>query len=124
MRSTRIYVRDCTLISPYPLLLFGGEIHVQHVEQVLSVDDRISYKAYAKTGVIFKELRRLLDELLATKLNNAAVDISSECLFKCSFTFNYLKCMLKHNNNLWCVKAYYVLVMYLNRNIIYLAGTS
>jgi len=80
VRSTRIYVRDCTLISPYPLLLFGGEIHVQHVEQVLSVDDRISYKAYAKTGVIFKELRRLLDELLATKLNNAAVDISSECL--------------------------------------------
>ncbi|WAR09447.1 DHX29-like protein, partial [Mya arenaria] len=76
VKSTRVYLRDSTLVSAYPLLLFGGEIHVQHTDQLLSVDDRIVYKAYAKTGVIFRELRKLLDDLLATKLEEPALNIS------------------------------------------------
>ena len=84
VKSSRVYLRDCTLISPYPLLLFGGEISVQHTEQVLAVDDRVKYKAYAKTGVIFKELRKLLDNVLAEKLVNPATDVTST---NCCFVF-------------------------------------
>ncbi|XP_052808970.1 ATP-dependent RNA helicase DHX29-like [Mya arenaria] len=80
VKSTRVYLRDSTLVSAYPLLLFGGEIHVQHTDQLLSVDDRIVYKAYAKTGVIFRELRKLLDDLLATKLEEPALNISDDPL--------------------------------------------
>ena len=72
MKSSRIYIRDCTLVTAYPLLLFGGEIDVQHTDQLLTVDNSIKFKAYAKTGVIFKELRKLLDDLLAEKLDNPA----------------------------------------------------
>jgi ATP-dependent RNA helicase DHX29 len=73
-----VYLRDTTLVSAYPLLLFGGEINVQHTEQLLTVDDRIKYKAYAKTGVIFKELRKLLDDLLARKLEDPSLSIESK----------------------------------------------
>jgi len=63
------------------LLLFGGEINVQHVDQILAVDDRVKFKAYAKTGVIFKELRKLLDDLLARKLDDPTVNIASQLSF-------------------------------------------
>ncbi|KAK3593313.1 hypothetical protein CHS0354_031372 [Potamilus streckersoni] len=80
VRSSKVYLRDCTLVGPYPILLFGGEIHVQHISQSISVDDRIQYKAYAKTGVIFTELRKLLDGLLSAKLDDPSVDISGSRL--------------------------------------------
>ncbi|XP_060558929.1 ATP-dependent RNA helicase dhx29-like [Ruditapes philippinarum] len=82
VKSSRVYLRDTTLVSAYPLLLFGGEINVQHTEQLLTVDDRIKYKAYAKTGVIFKELRKLLDDLLARKLEDPSLSIESDHLIR------------------------------------------
>ncbi|XP_053396907.1 ATP-dependent RNA helicase dhx29-like [Mercenaria mercenaria] len=82
VKSSKIYLRDTTLVSAFPLLLFGGEINVQHTEQLLTVDDRIKYKAYAKTGVIFKELRKLLDDLLARKLEDPSLDTESDNLIK------------------------------------------
>ena len=30
VKTSKVYVRDTSLISPYTLLLFGGEISVQH----------------------------------------------------------------------------------------------
>jgi ATP-dependent RNA helicase DHX29 len=30
VKTSKVYVRDTTLVSPYMLLLFGGEISVQH----------------------------------------------------------------------------------------------
>lgn len=30
VKTTKVYVRDCTMVTPYPLLLFGGEIVVKH----------------------------------------------------------------------------------------------
>ncbi|KAL4233235.1 ATP-dependent RNA helicase dhx29 [Mactra antiquata] len=80
VKSSRVYLRDTTLVSPYPLLMFGGEIHVQHTEQLLNVDDRIKYKSYARTGVIFKELRKLLNDLLARKLEEPTLHIEGDSL--------------------------------------------
>jgi hypothetical protein len=30
VKTTKVYVRDCTMVTPYPLLLFGGQIVVKH----------------------------------------------------------------------------------------------
>ena len=43
VRVSRVYIRESTLISPYPLLLFGGEISVRHQEQVITIDDWIHF---------------------------------------------------------------------------------
>jgi len=39
-----VYLRDSTLISPYPILLFGGTIEVQHKQMIVSVDDSAKFK--------------------------------------------------------------------------------
>ena len=44
VKLTNVYIKDTTLISAYPVLLFGGDITVQHREQVITVDDWIQFK--------------------------------------------------------------------------------
>ncbi|XP_050404542.1 ATP-dependent RNA helicase dhx29 [Patella vulgata] len=76
VKLARVYLRDVTLISPFPLLLFGGAIDVQHTQQLVTVDNWIKFKTYARTGVIFKELRNLLSDLLQSKLENPTLNFS------------------------------------------------
>ncbi|XP_077923445.1 ATP-dependent RNA helicase DHX29 isoform X3 [Halichoerus grypus] len=70
VRYTRVYLRETTLISPFPVLLFGGDIEVQHRERLLSIDGWIYFQAPVKIAVIFKQLRVLIDSVLRKKLEN------------------------------------------------------
>ncbi|GFO08324.1 hypothetical protein PoB_003482900, partial [Plakobranchus ocellatus] len=76
VRRSRVYVRDTTVISPYALLLFGGAIDVQHTQRLVLIDGWIRFKAVARTGVIFKELRTLLDNILSQKLREPELNIT------------------------------------------------
>ncbi|XP_071942254.1 ATP-dependent RNA helicase dhx29-like [Antedon mediterranea] len=78
VKQSRVFLRDSTLISPYHLLLFGGGLSIQHRERIVSVDGWIQFKAFAKTAVIFKQLRELLDVILIKKLQNPQYDIHNE----------------------------------------------
>uniref|UniRef100_A0A0B6YIZ1 Helicase-associated domain-containing protein n=1 Tax=Arion vulgaris TaxID=1028688 RepID=A0A0B6YIZ1_9EUPU len=80
IRLTRVYIRDTTVVSPYALLLFGGAIDVQHIQRVVSLDDWIRFKAVAKTGVIFKEIREMLNDMLERKLREPSLNISGSHL--------------------------------------------
>ncbi|XP_006232012.1 ATP-dependent RNA helicase DHX29 isoform X1 [Rattus norvegicus] len=44
VRYARVYLRETTLITPFPVLLFGGDIEVQHRERLLSVDGWIYFQ--------------------------------------------------------------------------------
>ncbi|XP_076472427.1 LOW QUALITY PROTEIN: ATP-dependent RNA helicase DHX29-like [Babylonia areolata] len=90
VKVSRVYVRDTTLISAYPLLLFGGDIKVQHLQKQLVIDSWIRYQAVAKTGVIFKELRLLFERLLERKLAEPSLNISDDRLIK--LITDLLKC--------------------------------
>ncbi|KAK2151742.1 hypothetical protein LSH36_353g09030 [Paralvinella palmiformis] len=78
----RPYIRDSSLISSYPLLLFGGNIAVEHKDQIIAIDNWIRLKACAKTAVIFKELRKLISCLLSDKLDNPNLDIKDNPVTK------------------------------------------
>lgn len=52
VRYTRVYLRETTLITPFPVLLFGGDIEVQHRERLLSVDGWIYFQVRATTALI------------------------------------------------------------------------
>ncbi|XP_071109259.1 ATP-dependent RNA helicase dhx29-like [Haliotis cracherodii] len=80
VKLSRVYLRDSTLTSSYPLMLFGGDIDVQHTQQAVSIDTWIQFKAKAKTGVIFKELRYLLADMLQKKLEDPALDLKEDML--------------------------------------------
>lgn len=82
VQSTRVYLRDTTLVSAYPLLLFGGDIKVQHLQKLLLVDNWIKFTAVARIGVIFKELRMLLEQLLERKLREPSLNVSNNQLIQ------------------------------------------
>lgn len=52
VRYTRVYLRETTLITPFPVLLFGGDIEVQHRERLLSVDGWICFQVRATTDLV------------------------------------------------------------------------
>ncbi|XP_062898996.1 ATP-dependent RNA helicase DHX29 isoform X1 [Mobula hypostoma] len=78
VKYSKIYVRETTLISPFPILLFGGEIEVMHRERLLSVDGWIHFQAPVRTGIIFKELRALIDSVLLEKLEDPKMSIEND----------------------------------------------
>ncbi|KAK1174599.1 ATP-dependent RNA helicase DHX29 isoform X1 [Acipenser oxyrinchus oxyrinchus] len=75
VKYAKVYVRDTTLISPFPILLFGWDIDVQHRERLLSVDSWIQFQAPVRIGVIFKQLRALIDTVLQQKLENPQMSL-------------------------------------------------
>lgn len=78
VKYTKVYVRETTLISPFPILLFGGEIEVMHRERLLSVDGWIYFQAPVRTGIIFKELRALIESVLLKKLEDPKMSIEND----------------------------------------------
>ncbi|KAK1883868.1 ATP-dependent RNA helicase dhx29 [Dissostichus eleginoides] len=78
VKYTKIYLRDTTLIPPFPLLLFGGDIDIQHRERLITLDGWIHFQAPVRIGVIFKHLRKLMDSLLEKKLENPRMNLEGE----------------------------------------------
>uniref|UniRef100_H3BYW4 ATP-dependent RNA helicase DHX29 n=1 Tax=Tetraodon nigroviridis TaxID=99883 RepID=H3BYW4_TETNG len=78
VKYTKIYLRDTTLIPPFPMLLFGGDIDVQHRERLITLDGWIHFQAPVRIGVIFKHLRKLMDSLLEKKLENPKMSLEGE----------------------------------------------
>ncbi|TWW66437.1 ATP-dependent RNA helicase dhx29 [Takifugu flavidus] len=78
VKYAKIYLRDTTLIPPFPMLLFGGDIDVQHRERLITLDGWIHFQAPVRIGVIFKHLRKLMDSLLEKKLENPKMNLEGE----------------------------------------------
>ncbi|XP_023679147.2 ATP-dependent RNA helicase dhx29 isoform X1 [Paramormyrops kingsleyae] len=78
VKYSKVYLRDTTLISPFPMLLFGGDIDVLHRERLVSLDSWIQFQAPVRIGVIFKHLRKLIDSLLEMKLENPKMNLEDE----------------------------------------------
>ncbi|CAL1567666.1 unnamed protein product [Knipowitschia caucasica] len=78
VKYTKIYLRDTTLISPFPMLLFGGDIDIQHRERLITLDGWMHFQAPVRIGVIFKHLRRLLDSVLEKKMENPKLNLEDE----------------------------------------------
>ncbi|KAM9306868.1 ATP-dependent RNA helicase DHX29 [Pholidichthys leucotaenia] len=78
VKYAKIYLRDTTLISPFPMLLFGGDIDIQHRERLITLDGWIYFQAPVRIGVIFKHLRKLMDSLLEKKLKNPRMNLEGE----------------------------------------------
>ena len=68
MRTTRTFLRDCSVASPMALLLFGGALQVLHEAGAVLVDGWLRIRAPAPTAVLVKQLRAALDSLLAAKV--------------------------------------------------------
>jgi ATP-dependent RNA helicase DHX57 len=70
VQTASIFMRDCTSVTPYQLLLFGGKIDVQHSAGTIRMDGWATFEANARIGVLLKEIRAALDGLLREKIEN------------------------------------------------------
>ena len=70
VQTSKVFVRDCTMVGSYPLLLFGGDLDVKHEQGKLVLDEWCEFNAPAKIGVLARELRKKIDQLLTNKVNS------------------------------------------------------
>lgn len=74
MRTSSIFLYDCTEVSPFSLLFFGGDITIQKDEdqETIAVDQWIVFRSPARIAHLVKSLKRELDSLLEEKIRNPA----------------------------------------------------
>ncbi|XP_063158048.1 putative ATP-dependent RNA helicase DHX57 isoform X1 [Candoia aspera] len=80
VKTSRVFVRDCSMVSVYPLILFGGgrvNVQLQNGAYVVSLDDGWIHFVAASHQVaeLVKELRNELDQLLQEKIKNPSMDL-------------------------------------------------
>nr|XP_054758550.1 putative ATP-dependent RNA helicase DHX57 [Lytechinus pictus] len=82
IKTSKVYIRDCSMVSVYPLLLFGGcelNIDLKGGEFIISLDNGwIQFRVKSiEVGELMRELRRELDQLLADKIQQPDMDLGS-----------------------------------------------
>ncbi|XP_054033244.1 putative ATP-dependent RNA helicase DHX57 [Dryobates pubescens] len=80
VKTSRVFIRDCSMVSVYPLVLLGGgQVHMQlhHGHFLISLDDGwIRFVAAShQVAELVKELRCELDQLLQDKIRNPSMDL-------------------------------------------------
>ncbi|XP_060734335.1 ATP-dependent DNA/RNA helicase DHX36 [Tachysurus vachellii] len=70
MRTTSIFLYDCTEVSPFSLLFFGGDISIQkdQEQETIAVDEWIVFQSPARIANLVKSLKKELDLLLEEKI--------------------------------------------------------
>eukprot|EP00850_Spirogloea_muscicola_P006660 SM000032S12044 [mRNA] locus=s32:111779:119402:- [translate_table: standard] len=78
VKTSKVYIRETSMVPAYGLLLFGGgDIGVRHERKLISLDGWMEFEAPARIAVLIRELRGRVASLLADKIGNPALDISS-----------------------------------------------
>lgn len=82
VKTSRVFIRDCSMVSVYPLVLFGGgqvNMELHKGEFVISLDDGwIRFAASShQVAELVKELRWELDQLLEDKIRSPSMDLCS-----------------------------------------------
>ena len=84
VNTSKVFVRETSLVPPYGLLLFGASLHVDHGSNKIVVDGLIKVSAQARVGVLVKELRHRLMQLLEEKVKHPGLDIVNHpVIFSC-----------------------------------------
>lgn len=80
IETSKVFVRQCSSVPAYALLLFGGTVRVHHEQSKVSVDTWATVTAQPKIGVLVRELKKRLDTLLAVKLEQPETEISRNAI--------------------------------------------
>ncbi|KAL4547972.1 hypothetical protein Ndes2526B_g07186 [Nannochloris sp. 'desiccata'] len=75
VRTNQVFLRDCTVVSPAALLLFGGELEVDHAAGRVLIDGWLRVKVPAKSAALVRKLREALEALLEKKVKEPKRDM-------------------------------------------------
>ena len=76
VHTTKPFLMDITECSSYSLLLFGGKIEVQAVEERIIIDGWVTLSAAPRIGALVGALRKKIDELLVRKISEPRLNVS------------------------------------------------
>ena len=74
--TSKVFIRDSTMVTPYALALFGGSLSVLYHQGEIKVDGWIRLAAPARLGVLVRGLRDLLRRAVEEKLKHPHADVS------------------------------------------------
>jgi ATP-dependent RNA helicase DHX57 len=77
VQTSKVFVRESSMVPVYSVLLFGGELGVSHGAGVVRVDGWATFRAPARIAVLVRELRAEVAALLGRKVADPGVDLSS-----------------------------------------------
>ena len=77
VKTSKVYVRDCTSISKFSLLLFGGSLKVYQDKRVVAIDEWLKFRCDAKPATLVKYLRQSMEVLLLEKIMDPSMDIAA-----------------------------------------------
>jgi len=80
VRSSSIFLRDCTPVTPYALLLFGGELSVRGDSVI--VDGWAAFKATPRIAVMLRALRTRLNGLLLSRVATPQAEAETTSVLK------------------------------------------
>eukprot|EP00742_Colponemidia_sp_Colp-10_P012008 GILJ01013424.1.p1 GENE.GILJ01013424.1~~GILJ01013424.1.p1 ORF type:complete len:1443 (+),score=258.53 GILJ01013424.1:102-4331(+) len=83
VQTSKVFIRDSSMVAAYALLLLCGQLSVQHTEQCVTVDNWIKFQANPRVGVLAKQIRAEVDILLQSKIMDPSIDISSSSVIQC-----------------------------------------
>ncbi|KXZ49867.1 hypothetical protein GPECTOR_19g318 [Gonium pectorale] len=75
--TSKLFVREVSMVPVYAMLLFGGEISVEHSAGLLRLDGWAEFKAAPTVGVMVREMRSELDRLLGAKIADPGLPLAS-----------------------------------------------
>lgn len=78
VQTSRVFIRDSSVVSPYAMLMFGGDIDVRYGQNQLTIDGWIVFKAPERVGAQVNRLRSSLDDLLQRKFDSPALDVRGD----------------------------------------------
>lgn len=75
VQTSKIFVRETTMVPVYAILLFGGELSVHHQAGLIRIDSWATFKAPARIAVLVRELRAAAANLLEAKVGDPSMDL-------------------------------------------------
>ena len=86
VQTSKVFLRDATMVPAYALLMFGGKIDIMHEHSKLVLDGWMYFDAPARVGVLVRELRKALDELLVRKILQPRLTLSDSLVVDAMLT--------------------------------------
>jgi len=77
VQTSKVFVREASMVPVYAVLLFGGEVSVHHGEGLVRVDGWATFKAPARIAVLVRELRAEVAALLGRKVIDPGLDLGT-----------------------------------------------
>ncbi|KAI8622119.1 P-loop containing nucleoside triphosphate hydrolase protein [Chytriomyces sp. MP71] len=73
--TSKVYLRDATMVSPWCVLMFGGDLAVDIEGRTIAVNEFVKFQAFPRIAVLVNGLRKQLDKALAEKIEQPDFDV-------------------------------------------------